>query len=99
MAGQKMQGNPHLSRCELCCHGPDCGILSTGDCGYSHKLEELMPPNEADSAYIDVWKDSVHRWYGQCMQQWVVKRIIWYYNMEPFSDITRLGARVSFVLQ
>ena len=56
-------------------------------CGYAHKLKELMPPMEGERTYEGVWKDGVHRWYGQDMPAWSIAMVRKYYINERRCDI------------
>ena len=50
-----------------------------GLCWFAHALKELQPPSENQRQYDDVWRDGVHRWYGQHMPKEVIDRISEYY--------------------
>lgn len=75
--------NPDLWRCELCRHGPTCGMRKEGTCGYAHSLAEVLPPLETQQSYKGVWRDGVDRFYGQSMQQAQLNRIKEYWNITP----------------
>ena len=64
--------NPDFWRCELCRHGPACGMHRTGNCWFAHSLAELLPPRERDREYVGVWRDGVDRYFGQHMNNWIV---------------------------
>ena len=85
MAWYKCNGD--LFRCELCRHGPDCKRSMQGTCGYAHKLNELLPPREVELPYDNVWRDGVHRWYGQELPQKSIDLILWYLRNESVCDI------------
>ena len=75
-----------LWRCELCRHGPACGMHRTGDCGYAHSLAELLPPRERDREYVGVWRNGVDRYFGQHMNKTQLDRIKFYYNRTPVPE-------------
>ena len=56
-----MGSTGELWRCELCRHGPACGMHRTGDCGYAHSLAELLPPRERDREYLRVCRGCSRR--------------------------------------
>ena len=74
------QKNPHLVRCQLCDHGPDCSMLKKGTCGFAHSLAEVLPPNEKTTTYCGVWRDGVDRFYAQQMSERQIARVDRYWR-------------------
>ena len=79
--------NPDLFRCELCRHGPRCKQYRQGICGYAHALDELLPPNETRKPYTRLWRNGVHRWYGQAVTPFGARLFAWYFEMTDKRDI------------
>ena len=79
--------NPDLFRCELCCHGPRCQRYRQGTCGYAHALDDLRPPNETRKPYTRLWRNGVHRWYGQAVTPPAAQLFLWYFERTDKRDI------------
>ena len=83
---QQLQ-NPDLWRCTLCKHGMDCRMHQEGVCGFAHSLGELRPPDERICLYKQFWTDGVDRWYGQCMTEEQVERVLQYVRKTALCDM------------
>ena len=73
-------GDEDQYRCQLCKYGLEC---KRKVCGFAHRLDELLPPNEQSIELPGVWRNGVHRWYGQRVGETVLKRILDCYMLTP----------------
>ena len=73
-------GDEDQYRCQLCEYGLEC---KRKVCGFAHRLDELLPPNEQSIELPGVWRNGVHRWYGQRVGETVLKRILDCYMLTP----------------
>ena len=73
-------GDEDQYRCQLCQYGLEC---KRKVCGFAHRLDELLPPNEQSIELPGVWRNGVHRWYGQRVGETVLKRILDCYMLTP----------------
>ena len=74
-------GDDNKYRCQLCWPGLRC---NRSLCRYAHSLDELLPPNEQTVDLPAVWRDGVHRWYGQQVEAEALESIeAWYWRTPP----------------
>ena len=67
-------------RCQLCWYKNRC---TRTVCRFAHRLDELLPPYEQTVELPGVWRDGVHRWYGQKVEKKVLDRIQDCYERTP----------------
>ena len=73
-------GDQDQYRCQLCKYKNRCRRTV---CRFAHRLDELLPPYEHTVELPGVWRNGVHRWYGQKVEEEVLARIQEYYERTP----------------
>ena len=73
-------GDQDQYRCQLCKYKNRCRRTV---CRFAHRLDELLPPYEHTVELPGVWRNGVHRWYGQKVEEKVLASIQECYERTP----------------